>query len=232
MKCGGEAEGRSPPSQSSTIKGEEERAVRGMTTPTRSLEQAAIATDESVSEYRAIVEGSGVYEEVGRGKVRAVGTDVLDLLNRLSTNRVDRLREGEGAPTIFANEKGRIIDLVYVLNLGPFVLLVTGAGAQGKVMEWVDRYTFIEDSELEDVTDSMGLVSVAGPGACEALEAATGLGLGDLGAWQSVGFEGDGIGGWVVAVGRGGVAWISGDCGGWRGVSVCGEIGGWGRDAG
>ena len=103
------------------------------------------------AQFRAFVERAGVYEDAGRGKVRAVGADVLDLLNRLSTNRVDNLEVGAGAPTIFTNEKGRIIDLVYVLNLGDFALLVTGAGAQGKVMEWVDRYTFIEDSELSDV---------------------------------------------------------------------------------
>lgn len=169
-----------------------------MTTPVRSLGQAAVSTDDRAGEYGAFVEGAGVYEEVGRGKVRAVGADVLDLLNRLSTNRVDRLRVGEGAPTIFTNEKGRIIDLVYVLNLDDFVLLLTGDGAQGKVMEWVDRYTFIEDSELKDVTESLALVTLAGPRACEVLEVVTGLGLGELEAWQSVRFDGDGVGGWVV----------------------------------
>ena len=171
-----------------------------MTTPTRSVEQTAIATDEAVSEYRAFVEGVGVYVDEGRGLVKAMGADVLDLLNRLSTNRVDHLREGEGAPTIFTNEKGRLIDLVYVLNLGAYVLLITGAGAQGKVMEWVDRYTFIEDSELEDITEFMALVAVAGSRACETLEAVTGLGLGDLGFWQSRRFDGDAVDGWVVPI--------------------------------
>ena len=118
---------------------------------------------DAALEYRAFYEGAAVYDEGRRGKIRAVGADVLDLLNRLSTNKVDHLAAGEGAPTVFTSDKGRIIDLVYVLNLGPFVLMLTGAGAQGRVMEWIDRYTIMEDSTMEDVTDSLELVSLAGP---------------------------------------------------------------------
>ena len=149
-------------------------------------------------EHGAFVDGAGVFEDEGRGMVKASGADVLDLLNRLSTNRVDNLRAGEGAPTIFTNEKGRIIDLVYVLNLGEFVLLLTGGGAQGPVMEWVDRYTFIEDSELEDVTESMAMLSVVGTEASDVLEGVTGLDLAGLVAYGSRGFESDGVKGWVA----------------------------------
>ncbi len=159
---------------------------------------AVISIEEFVREYRAFSEGAAVYDDVGRGKVQAVGADVLDLVNRLSTNKVDRLREGEGAPTIFTSEKGRIIDLVYVLNLGTSVLVLTGGGAQKRVIEWLDRYTFMEDSTLEDVTDSMSMLTVVGPRACGVLEEATGSDLGDLKDYQSVGFEKDGMKGWVV----------------------------------
>ncbi len=168
-----------------------------MTTPVESSE-AVISMRGVVPEHGAFAEGVGVYVDIGRGMVKASGEDVLDLLNRLSTNRVDNLRDGEGAPTIFTNEKGRIIDLVYVLNLGEFVLLLTGGGAQGQVMEWVDRYTFIEDSELEDVTESMSMLSVVGTKASDLLEEVTGVELTGLGAYGSCGFESDGVRGWVV----------------------------------
>ena len=168
-----------------------------MTIPVESSE-AVISARDAVLEYSAFVEGAGVYEDVGRGNVKAVGADVLDLLNRLSTNRVDRMRGGEGAPTILTSEKGRIIDLVYVLNLGDFVLLLTGGGAQGRVMEWLDRYTFMEDSTLEDVSDAMSMMTVAGPKASDVLEAVTGLELAGLGAYDSCVFDVGGLRGWVV----------------------------------
>ena len=168
-----------------------------MASPVESSE-AVISMRDAAVEYGVFVDGVGVFVDVGRGMVKASGVDVLDLLNRLSTNRVDNLRAGEGAPTIFTNEKGRIIDLVYVLNLGEFLLLLTGDGAQGQVMEWVDRYTFIEDSELEDVTGSMSMLSVAGRKASDVLESVTGTDLGGLGAYGSCGFESDGVKGWLV----------------------------------
>ena len=193
-----------------------------MTTPIESLKETAGPADnasnplfsgglplsygDAALEYRAFYEGAAVYEEGRRGKIRAVGADVLDLLNRLSTNKVDHLAAGEGAPTILTSDKGRIIDLVYVLNLGPSVLLLTGAGAQSRVMEWVDRYTIMEDSTLEDVTDSVALVSVAGPTACDALETVTGLRLADLETCHSMRFEADGLGGWVVRMELGSIS--------------------------
>ena len=168
-----------------------------MASPVESSE-VAVSMRGAAVEHGAFGEGAGFYEDVGKGIVKASGVDVLDLLNRLSTNRVDNLRAGEGAPTIFTNEKGRIIDLVYVLNLGEVVLLLTGGGAQAQVMEWVDRYTFIEDSELEDVTESMAMLSVAGPEASDVLEGVTGADLSELGAYGSCEFEVDDLRGWVV----------------------------------
>ncbi len=168
-----------------------------MTTPVESA-RADVSVSAAVREFEAFVDGAAVFEDAGRGMVKAVGADLLDLLNRLSTNRVDPMGVGEGAPTIFTSEKGRIIDLVYVLNLGEVVLLVTGAGAQGKVMDWVDRYTFIEESELRDVTESMSLLAVVGPRAIEVLEATTSADLAGLGAYDSCVFEVDGLRGWVV----------------------------------
>ena len=181
-----------------------------MTTPIESLKETAGSTDnasnplcsgesplsygEAALEYRAFYEGAAVYDEGRRGKIRAVGADVLDLLNRLSTNKVDHLAAGEGAPTVLTTDKGRIIDLVYVLNLGSFVLLLTGAGAQGRVMEWVDRYTIMEDSTMEDVTDSLELVSLAGPKACDVLDAVTGLDFTGLENFHSMSLETDGWG--------------------------------------
>ncbi len=160
--------------------------------------EAATSAGDSVREYGAFKEGAVVFEDVGKGMVRAVGADVLDLVNRLSTNRVDRLGVGEGAPTILTSEKGRIIDLVYVLNMGEWVLLLTGGGAQGKVMEWLDRYTFMEDSALEDVTESMSMLMVAGPTSGEVLGVAAGLELAGLKDYQSMALEVDGAEAWVV----------------------------------
>lgn len=138
------------------------------------------------AEYISAKDGVVLHDASYLGRVKATGADVLDLLNRLSTNRVDHLGPGEGAPTILTSERGRIIDLVYILNLGPYVLLLTSPGAEETVMQWLDKYTIMEDSTLEDLTHRTTIITLAGPKAQGTLETLTETSLGDLGPFRSL----------------------------------------------
>ena len=135
---------------------------------------------DPIAEYRSVTGGVAIHDASYLGRIKAVGADFLDLFNRLSTNKVDNLAAGQGAPTILTSDKGRIIDLVYTFNLGPYVLLLTSTGAEAKVMRWIDKYTIMEDSELEDTTRSTSLITVAGPQARPLLENLTGINLESL----------------------------------------------------
>jgi folate-binding protein YgfZ len=95
------------------------------------------------------------------------GDDALDLLQRLSTQDLHALQPGEGAGTVLTSPKGRIIDLLGVLRFEEHLLLLTSPGRQSEVMEWIDRYTIIEDSELEDITERTHLFGLIGPRARE-----------------------------------------------------------------
>ena len=101
-------------------------------------------------------------QETGYGCLKATGEDALDLLNRLSTNKVDHLEPGHWAPTVLTSDRGRIVDLLSVINAGECVYLLTSPGQQQPVMEWLDKYTIMEDLEVEDVSDSTAVIAVAG----------------------------------------------------------------------
>ena len=131
-------------------------------------------------EYLTAKEGVAIHDASYLGRIKATGEDVLDLLNRLSTNQVENLAPGEGAPTILTSDKGRIIDLVYVINLGPYVLLLTSPGAEGPVVRWIDKYTIMEDSTLEELTPRTALFTLLGPRASGAVEAIAGVKLQSL----------------------------------------------------
>ena len=105
----------------------------------------------------------------GYGCLKATGEDALDLLNRLSTNKVDHLRPGHWAPTVLTSDRGRIVDLLTVVHAGDFVYLITSPGQQQPVIEWLDKYTIMEDLEVEDVSASTAVVALAGDGADAAL---------------------------------------------------------------
>ena len=95
--------------------------------------------------------------------MKAIGPDALDLLNRMSTNQVLSLEPGQGAPTILTTDRGRILDLIGVVNFGEYALLLTSPGEQQRVIHWLDKYTIMEDMTVEDLTPETTMLTVLGP---------------------------------------------------------------------
>jgi hypothetical protein len=141
---------------------------------------------DTASEYRAATEAAAVYDNSNVGRLKATGDDTLDLLNRMSTNRVLDLEPGQGAPTILTTDRGRILDLIGVANLGDYVLLLTSPGAQQTVIDWLDRYTIMEDLTLEDITGDTALLTVLGPASQVRLEPALGVPLAQIAPYHTL----------------------------------------------
>ena len=138
------------------------------------------------TEYQAATEGVAVHEASYVGRLKATGLDVLDLLNRMSTNEVLSLQPGQGAPTILTTDRGRILDLIRVVNTGDYILLITSPGTQRTVIDWLDKYTILEDITVEDFTAATTMISVFGPGSQSALESASGVELAMLPALHTL----------------------------------------------
>ena len=127
------------------------------------------------AEYRAITEAAGRHDSSYSGRLKASGEDALDLLNRLSTNGIVNLAPGEGAPTILTTDRGRILDLLGVVNTGDYTLLLTSPGCQQAVIDWLDKYTIMEDLTVEDISGDTAQFTLCGPGAADALTSALSL---------------------------------------------------------
>ena len=124
---------------------------------------------DASAESDAAIKGAAVHDMSHTGRLRATGADVLDLINRLSTNKVDDLKPGQGVPTILTTDAGRIVDLIHVVNTQNHVLLLTSPGTQQPIIDWLDKYTIMDDIEVEDITDTTAMLVLLGPGAEEAL---------------------------------------------------------------
>ena len=98
-----------------------------------------------------------------------VGEDALDLLHRLSTQDLLGLQPGEGSATILTTDKGRILDTIVVQRHTSSLLLLVSPGNQKRVLEWLDKYTIMEDSEASDVTEGHRQLLVFGPAARAAI---------------------------------------------------------------
>lgn len=121
-------------------------------------------------EYRAATRGVALADRSPVGRLQATGSDVLDLLNRLSTNRVDPLDPGTGENTVLTTNKGRIIDWITLLHPGDRTVILTSSPCAEAVSAWIDRYTIVEDVTVEDVTPSTALIGVLGPAASAVVE--------------------------------------------------------------
>lgn len=113
-------------------------------------------------EYDALTEGIGLVERSHLGRLKVGGADAIDLLNRLSTNKLDDMLVGEIEGTVLTTNKGRIIDLLFVVRQDDHLFVITGPETRQRVAEWIDFYTFIEDVVVEDVSESMAMLTVAG----------------------------------------------------------------------
>ena len=125
---------------------------------------------EADAEYAAAVTKAALHDASFWGRLKVTGSDALDLLDRLSTNKVIDLQPGQAAPTVLTTDRGRIVDLLGVVNTGDHVLLLTSPGRQQAVVDWLDKYTIMEDLLVEDITGETAMLALIGPHAADLLE--------------------------------------------------------------
>jgi folate-binding protein YgfZ len=84
------------------------------------------------------------------GVVSASGKDRIDFFNRMSTNDLLSLPEGEYRKTVFTSDKGRIVALVTLISLpGETIMLTHPQGAE-RLIPHLDKYIIMDDVALTD----------------------------------------------------------------------------------
>lgn len=78
------------------------------------------------------------------------GADVKDLLHRISTNDLNRLTASHPVQTILTNEKGRIIDIITVVNRHDGSFLLAGqTNDSERLAAWLNKFIIMEDARIE-----------------------------------------------------------------------------------
>lgn len=88
------------------------------------------------------------------GLAKISGKDALDFLNRMSTNDLTDLKPGHYKKTVLTNDKGRLIDIIYVLNNNEFSYLLTSDIYLDKVIAHLDKFVIMDDVVFEKISDS------------------------------------------------------------------------------
>jgi folate-binding protein YgfZ len=124
------------------------------------MQRSSDAT-EVLRQLGASTTGAFFLDPFTTGVIRITGRDTLDLMNRLTTNKVDTLRIGEVRETLVTTEKGRVTDAVLILPVDDeHVLLLVGEDTAQQLITWLEKYTIMEDCRYEDVSEHWGCVSV------------------------------------------------------------------------
>ncbi|MXZ03367.1 MAG: aminomethyl transferase family protein [Chloroflexi bacterium] len=155
----------------------------------RSPQTVAIDLAQAFATYEK--RGVAVFSPQFGSTFRHVGPDALDLLHRLTTNSIIDIPDGSARRTILTNEKGRIVDVFWVMKRSDEeLLLVTDSTDPSSMRDWIDRFTIIEDAELIDASDFLARWYVVGPNASDALgEAFPELDFADCGIGELRGMD-------------------------------------------
>lgn len=114
-------------------------------------------------EYNSIIHGVAYYDRSCSTLIELTGKEVLDFLNRITTNECLSIPKNFSTRTIFTTEKGRMLDSVLVMNLGDNQYLFGNKGTNAKLLRWIQRYIIMDDVRSVDLTGRMGVFEIFGP---------------------------------------------------------------------
>lgn len=116
-----------------------------------------------VAEHRAVRESAGVFDISHMGELIVSGPGSAEALNRVFTNDVTALADGEGQYTLMLNENAGVIDDLILYRFGPerFFLVVNAARIAADVA-WL-REHLPAGIKLEDRSEHYGALAVQGP---------------------------------------------------------------------
>lgn len=117
----------------------------------------------TADEYDSLKHGVGIRIHFDMAVYKLEGNDVLEFINRISTNKTNNLRPLDQTITIFLNEKGRIIDCTTLLNFEGYQLLVGNSFFRSKLMSWIKKFIITEDVKIEDQSTEYSIIELRGP---------------------------------------------------------------------
>lgn len=124
-------------------------------------------------EHLACRKHAGLFDVSHMGRFAIGGTDAPAFLQRLLTNNVEALEVGESQYTILSDENGSALDDAYLYRfVADRYLLVVNASNRAK--DWrhvVGQTELFADVGVEDLSDSLAMLSLQGPHSKRILQA-------------------------------------------------------------
>ncbi len=125
-----------------------------------------------VDEHTTVRKAVGFFDVSHMGELVIDGTRALEAVDRLVTNDIRGLQDGQARYTVCCNERGTALDDLIVYRVSATrVLVVCNASNREKIVGHFTRSIGTETT-VKDISDDTALIAVQGPRAMELLTAA------------------------------------------------------------
>jgi aminomethyltransferase len=131
-----------------------------------------------VDEHRAVRENAGLFDVSHLGRAELRGPGALETLQHLATNDASKLEVGRAQYSLLLNERGGIVDDIFVYRLPESYLLVINAATTEKDLAWMRPR--LRNAELIDRTPESATIGLQGPAAVRLLQPLVDADLGAL----------------------------------------------------
>jgi aminomethyltransferase len=152
-----------------------------------------------IAEHMAVRTAAGLFDVSHMGEFEVTGPGALEFLQRVTSNDVAKLVDGQAQYTALPTPQGTPVDDVILSRKGADrYLLVVNAGNIEKDFRWLQDQG-PKECELRNRSDEFGLLALQGPRSPDILQPLTPLDLGRLGYYRH---DEATVGGWSATVSR------------------------------
>src|ERR1035437_5465710 len=108
---------------------------------------------------------AGLFDVSHMGEIWVDGPDAIGFVNRLTTNDVTKLVDGQAQYSALTNDNGGVVDDLLVYRFGAErLLLVVNAGTTDKDWEWITSHKALNDDvKLNNASSKYCQIAVQGP---------------------------------------------------------------------
>ncbi len=122
------------------------------------------------AEFRAVRDSAGLVDRSHRTRLMVSGNDRMIFLQRLVSNDLAPLEEGDGVHAALLMPKGQLISTLTILHRGAGYLIDVPAAAGAEVFRKLDMYILSSDVVVADVTGTTACLGIHGPSAADVLQ--------------------------------------------------------------
>lgn len=155
--------------------------------------ETAASFGDTAAEFAALLQGAAAFDMSWQSKLIFSGRDRVRWMNGMVTNNIRDLGPGRAVYCFILTPQGRNQGDLVAYNRGDFLLATTDREQAPKVTATLQRYIIMDQVEIEDISDKLSSIGIAGPRASEVLSNA-GIDVAQLEMGQVVDLEWRGIG--------------------------------------